>query len=98
MANSEVKPLLDEYYGVIRKTDEAIEEAEKRIIRLHSVRGFDTSTMIHLRLTLRPTPDKFLHLPFPYTLTTTPLKCSSCGRFTTSSYMAVVEGPPTSLV
>jgi len=34
---------------------------------------FDTSSMVHLRLALRLTPDRFLHLPFPITLTTTPL-------------------------
>ncbi|MCY4672446.1 MAG: hypothetical protein OXD43_01540, partial [Bacteroidetes bacterium] len=39
----------------------------------HLLRTFDTSSVIHLRSTLRLTPDRFLHLPFPNTLTTTPL-------------------------
>ena len=40
---------------------------------------FDTSSMVHLPSTLRFTPDRFLTLPFPYTLTTTPLSVAAVG-------------------
>ena len=59
---------------------------------------FDTSSMVHLPLTLRFTPDRFLTLPFPSTLTTTSLECRSCGWLTTPACTAIVEDLPPSLI
>ncbi len=59
---------------------------------------FDTSSMVPLHSTLRFSPDRFLTLPFPSTLTTTPLECRSCGWFTTPACTAVVDDLPPSLI
>ena len=63
----------------------------------HHLTTFDTSSVVHLHSTLRLTPDRILPRPFPNTLTTTPLKCRSCGWFTTPACTAIVGGLPPSL-
>ncbi len=63
----------------------------------HHLILFDTSSMVHFHSTLRSSPNRFLHLPFPYTLTTIPLKYRSCGWFATSACTAVAGGRPPSL-
>ena len=54
--------------------------------------------MVHLHSTLLFTPDRVRYLPFPFTLTTTTLKCRSCGWFTTPACTAIVEDLPPSLI
>ena len=64
----------------------------------HHSCAFDTSPAVHFRSSLRYCPDQFNARPFPISLTTTPLKRSSSGRFGACACTPTPRGPLSSLV